>query len=922
MALQPNQLNKFATFNCIWFMDVAGKDEIRTAAYKNRRGKIIRSGGIADTAGAALTTPDEDNLGVKGEYFIDNVQIQSYVSPNPHSGIANATRIEFEVTEPYSIGLFLQTLEFAAREEGYSNYLEAPFVLGVEFTGFDDNGSVSTIEKRVMLLKITKATFNVTAAGSVYSVQAIPFNHQALLNQVDNIPFNLSIKGDTVEEILTSLEEGGLSDVFGEVNIPGVGPQGVEVVGQEVTGTRSLIKALNDHEKELADAEDATPNEYEIIFPIDPSERGTKNDFASQLLAENFLDVGNQDMALPEVVYNQLNALYERRRVEIEENSRVYQFKQGTKIEKIIEEVILTSEWANDIYELKPDEEGYIEWFKILTFVEIIDGEKDRFGSLPKKYTYMVYPYKIHISALTPTSQPVNYNSLIRNAVKGYSYTYTGENKDILDFNIDIDYAWIQARANLAGRSLQQSDQGSNNQAREQEASARRSARAELAADQSVTSEQAGTTSTYPNYGGDGTDDERTRVARAYNDAIVNSNADLIKLKITIWGDPYFLADSDFGGFIARRQFPNQGDDGAMDHIRNEIDVLVKFAGAVDYKNSLLMPNTARQFTGVYRVTRVNSMFQSGMFKQELEMIRRRNPDSSSTDNVSNFIDAFNTGTTPGLKPATSGVNAGDLAPFLRQAEETELMFSIFGQLRLQDLTSALNITPFGLISQLNNFNQLFDQARQIRSAIGNLGSLAGNINLPGINAGSLQQLTQQLSGAQDFFNQAFTQIDVSSITQALNQDLSNVAGQFQGAIGQVAGQIQGAVGEFQGAVRTLSDLPGQLSGLPGQLSGLPGQLGGLASQAQRIGQFTAQGIQGANVPTAPPLPGLSSIVKPLPRPQNLNPTSTRLIETPDGPRRVVVGAGALDQSQINLREDAAAAQARAADPRNRFSGQ
>jgi hypothetical protein len=245
--------------------------------------------------------------------------------------------------------------------------------------------------------------------------------------------------------------------------------------------------------------------------------------------------------------------------------------------------------------------------------------------------------------------------------------------------------------------------------------------------------------------------------------------------------------------------------------------------------------------------------------------------------------------------------------------------------LRLQDLTSALNITPFGLISQLNNFNQLFDQARQIRSAIGNLGSLAGNINLAGINSGSLQQLTQQLGGAQDFFNQAFTQIDVSSITQALNQDLSNVAGQFQGAIGQVAGQIQGAVGEFQGAVRTLSDLPRQLSGLPGQLSGLPGQLsglpgqlsglpgqlsglpgqlgglagqlGGLAGQAQQIGQFTAQGIQGANVPTAPPLPGLSSIIRPQPRPQNLNPTSTRLIETPDGPRRVVVGAGGRNQA-------------------------
>ena len=896
-------------------MDVATREEIRSSAYKNKRGRIIRSSGIADTAGAGLQTLAEQNLGVKGEYFIDNVRTQAYVSPNPYSGISNVTRIEFEVIEPYSIGLFLETLELAASEAGYNNYLDAPFVLGVEFVGYESNGSVSTDEKRVLLLKITKATFNVTSAGSVYTVQAIPWNHQALLDNTTSIPVNINIKGDTVEEILTSLDQEGITETVTNTRPDGLGANVVEI-----SGTRSLIKALNDHEEEQVKLKkdetqrNITATEFEILFPVDPNDPGTKNEFARYQIADSFAYTGNVDLGVPELIYDEDNALYTRGSLSIDEESRVYQFRRGTKIEKIIEEVILTSKWADDVFDTEPDSEGYIEWFKVLSFVEILDGDEDRFGSLPKKYTFMVYPYRVHISTLVPTQTTINYNSCVRNAVRGYSYTYTGENSDIIDFNIDIDYAWIQAVPNLTQRSGVQTDQGGNLTVDEETFAAfveqgfsRREAQDR--AREAVANQEA-TTDTFTNHQGGDIDNEQTRVARAYNDAIVNSNADLIKLKMTVWGDPYFLADTDYGGYIAQRAIPNQSSDGAMDHIRSEVDVLIRFSGAVDYKNSLLLPNTARQFSGVYKLIRVNSMFENNMFKQELEMIRRRNQDDATIENCISSFTAQETGGTPFLRPATSGVNAGDLTLFLRQAEETELMFNIFGQLKLQDLTAALNITPFGLISQLNGFSQLFDQARQIRSAIGNLGSLAGNINLSNLNAQSLQQLGQQLNDAQGFFEQAFTQIDVSTITQTLNQDLSNVAGQFRGALGQVTGQIQGAVGEFQGAVRTLSDIPGQVQGLAGQVGGalgqvqgLAGQVGGalgqvqgLAGQVDQIMRITSEGVQGANVPTAPPLPGLSSIVRPTPRPQNLNPTGTRLVETPEGPRRVVVGAGGRDQ--------------------------
>lgn len=824
MTLQLNPLSRYSTFNYIWFMDVAPRNEIRTSAYKNRRGRILRSGGISGTGGESLQTSDESRLGVKGEYFIDNVSTQAYISPNPYSGLANVTKVEFEVVEPYSIGMFLETLQIAAEQAGYRNYLDAPFTLGVEFTGFDSNGNSSTIQKRVMLIKIVKATFNITEAGSTYRVQAIPWNHQALLDEANKISVNFSIKGDTVEEILTSDSDEGLDIVEQDGTIT------------DASGTRSLIKALTGSEKDDIKAKggdrDITANEYEILFPVDPAQLGTKNDFARYKIAENFADIGNQDIGIPDLVYDEENSLYVRGNLSISENGRVYQFRAGTKIEKIIEEVILTSEWSKDIMEKKPDSDGYVEWFKILTFVDILPGDKDRFGSLPKKYTYIVYPYKLHQSVLKPVAEDNNYNSSVRNAIRGYSYIYTGHNSEIIDFSIDIDYAWIQAVANLS-----QTSQALRN--RSDALLIRQEAQslvdlgvdrglAEAEARNRVKSNMSATNTTFSNYGGANRDSETTRVARAFNDAIVNSNADLVKLKMTIWGDPYFLADTDFGGYIANRGRMNVNADGGMEHLRSEVDVLVNFSSAVDYKNDLLSPNNARQFSGVYKLIRVNSYFEAGTFKQELEMIRRRNQDSASIDNAIAALNSLTTGNDPFIRPPNSRVTAGDLNYFFKQASETEQLFNIFGQLNFQELISSLDLTPFGLVSQLNNFNELFDQAKQIKSSIANLSNLSNSASLQNINAQSLQNLSQELSSAQEFFQKAFSKVEAASISKILNN----------------------------------SSLPEDLI------------------------RITKDGVQDKEVPRAPSFPNISSILKPDSNSNN-NSFSTRLIETPDGSRRV-----------------------------------
>jgi hypothetical protein len=57
-----------------------------------------------------------------------------------------------------------------------------------------------------------------------------------------------------------------------------------------------------------------------------------------------------------------------------------------------------------------------------------------------KKITYRVVPYYVHQSIFSnPSSAPVGYSELMKTVVKEYQYIYTGQNVDVLKFDININ---------------------------------------------------------------------------------------------------------------------------------------------------------------------------------------------------------------------------------------------------------------------------------------------------------------------------------------------------------------------------------------------------------------------------------------------------------------------------------------------------
>jgi hypothetical protein len=117
-----------------------------------KTGKILPI--ICKTAGADPDNRIQTNYG-KHDFFINNLTFESVIGMQS-AKTTNVSIIQFDVYEPYSIGLFMLALQKAADGAGYSNWRDASFLLSIEFRGNKENGSI---------LKV----FNTTHSNKIYN---------------------------------------------------------------------------------------------------------------------------------------------------------------------------------------------------------------------------------------------------------------------------------------------------------------------------------------------------------------------------------------------------------------------------------------------------------------------------------------------------------------------------------------------------------------------------------------------------------------------------------------------------------------------------------------------------------------------------------------------------------------------------------
>jgi len=692
-AVLPNPLREYASYNYIIELAVLSPGQLNSPedSYRvNLTNSILRSGG--GNLNRRVTTFDEDTFGSHAEYFIDDIEINALMTPNKQTGVTQGTGLEFTVTEPYSMGKFLEALQIGAFQAGYDNYIEAPFVLKISFIGFDQNGNVKSdlaAPPKFFPIKITNIDFDLKGEGSYYQCKGIPYNQIALLTQTSVVRTDVTLNGRTLVEALET----------GNPNTPNI---------------PSLTKVLNDRSDTFVSAGVyTTPDRYIIMFPtdsqgatavvsdardlnfsgvnsatqnvtIDPGlasaagisatqtvsvpEGGVYatlkqyamnnvNKIGKSVIIDNIAQDGDQNFASHSGSYDEAGLnLRPEVQAEADETARNYMYTQNTAIPAIIEDMVINSEYGRALSEQNTAEEGLKEWFRIETqvFLEEDPYTQAAKGTPPKIYVYSVVPYFPDESRFQGPSRRSSNTAKLRSlALKEYNYYYTGKNEDVLDFNINFKTAFFQNlfadlgqhsaafRSGVGGETInvgevaytQLATPASNIQ------SSGELSEPGVPIEEIIKSSDSvmGGTRTSQSVAG------KRAIAQAFQDTLINSNVDLVNAEMDIWGDPFFIPESGVGNYNAAPSGinPNLTADGTVTGQHSDVFVNVNFRTPFDYKGEkMVFSNIVKPFSGIYMVTKIRNRFSGGRFTQSLTMIRKRGQNDEGTG----FTDVITTG--------------------------------------------------------------------------------------------------------------------------------------------------------------------------------------------------------------------------------------------------------------------------------------
>ena len=652
-SLVPNPMEQFATSNVLWTLAALTPQQFNNpVSYRNSTSELKN---IVFSSGGRFDTQRVNTKFGAPEYFVNNFVMNCIIGANEKTGNSNAIKFTFDIIEPQSMGLLLQSMQNAAIKAGYLSYLDnCPYVLRMDILGFDELGiAISSIKPKFFVLKLVSMKFTVTEAGSNYKVEGIPYNHQAFSDAINTTYNDLKIAGDSkgtgiVEEVLQTSPDG-------------------------------LTAVLNRNEQELKKLERITyPDKYVIQFPqissawyssggkkekrntatVNPVEEENEGDialFGSGVQTE--VDPANlpkNAIGASSLGFDQLRGganifkragdsidektgLVKRDGMTIDPKQRAFQFGQGQSLTSIMNQVILSSKYAFNAINEKPTDEGYISWFKLDAQIELLDYDP-LIGDYAKKITYRVVPYYIHQSIFSNASAaPIGYHQLMKSVVKEYQYIYTGQNVDVTRFDIEINNLFYTG----ANPSSEKSGSKTSNQ--DQKPAERPNANTGTGQGSAPSSQAAQLGRARPKRdpkllkgfkGGNSDKTVEQNVAETFQQAFLSGNsADMVSVNLEIMGDPYWIIDSGIANYFADAPDPTSQitNDGTMNYESGNIYIYLTFRTPADINETTGLYDFSQAgkespFGGIYRVVMCENTFSDGQWKQKLKCIRMPGP--------------------------------------------------------------------------------------------------------------------------------------------------------------------------------------------------------------------------------------------------------------------------------------------------------
>jgi hypothetical protein len=235
----------------------------------------------------------------------------------------------------------------------------------------------------------------------------------------------------------------------------------------------------------------------------------------------------------------------------------------------------------------------------------------------------------VHLSKLIPPNViPPGYDEIKKTVLRVYDYIYTGKNTEILNLELDFNVSFFSELPADAGRRTGQNapnltgnasggDPVSNINTGGAKVNSTEQLTTQISADSKSALKKTG--------GSSGTEDVKSIQVRTLQ-SLLESPADLVRITMTVMGDPYYLPTSGMGNIIVPPKGENELTDGSMNYQNGEVDITVNFRTPVDLDpvtGLYRFIKTADQFSGLYMIIRVESKFNQNKFTQTITANKR-----------------------------------------------------------------------------------------------------------------------------------------------------------------------------------------------------------------------------------------------------------------------------------------------------------
>ena len=363
-------------------------------------------------------------------YNIQTVEFDSIIGLNSTTKTSNMTNGRMTIIEPYGV-TWLDTLVYTSAVETGSyttNYLTQPYMLQLDFTGYDDSGNIVPVNKtfrKRFPIEFSGIKIKVGNKGTEYQVEYFPVTQKPWQSSMSTTPAEFNISAGTVKEFFDAFK--AVINAYWR--------------NQIIQGKISYADVID--------------------FKIDPNiEQSTiVNSAQLSLLQANpnsgqILDVKKGYFTIP----------------------------KGSQIIDVIDKVLVQSSYllqqlgldqqsAQTIKKLTDDQTAALNHFK--TTCGIRYAGQDRSGTVVDKaysaaginryclaWTYNIHQYPVYDGTNPRAPQLTDTRAI---TVKDYNYIYTGKNIDILKLDINFDttyYTTVAAYINdISGGDVSKSTQ-------------------------------------------------------------------------------------------------------------------------------------------------------------------------------------------------------------------------------------------------------------------------------------------------------------------------------------------------------------------------------------------------------------------------------------------------------------------------------